>query len=97
MQSVRRPSIGPGRSCWSAQAGPRRNVYVANGVAILASRRLPAWIGWVGLVLGVASVTPAAIAGFFGLVLWPPVVGILTYLRSSRPETAGAVVEPAPA
>jgi hypothetical protein len=71
--------------------------YLASGVAILASRRLPAWMGWVGVVLGIASVTPAAIAGFFGLVLWPAVIGIVIYLRTGQPEGSSAVAAPAAA
>lgn len=71
--------------------------YVASGVAILHSRALPAWLGVVMVVLGIATVTPAAVAGFFGLVLWPAVVGVMIYVRSGRAEGAVAVAEPAPA
>lgn len=71
--------------------------YVASGVAVLVSRRLPAWMGWVGIALGIVSVTPAAVAGFFGLVLWPAIVGVVIYLRTREPEASAAVPDPAPA
>lgn len=67
---------------------------IASGLAILATGALPAWLGWVALVLGIATAIPPV--GFIALlvfVLWTLVVSILIFARSERGESA----EPAPA
>jgi hypothetical protein len=61
---------------------------IAAGLAILRGARLPKWLGWVILVLGVASPTPAAEMALFGLVIWIAVVSILIFLRSAPANAA---------
>lgn len=57
------------------------------GLAIVRFRILPAWLGWVALVLAAASFTPAGIfAAGLGL-LWTLVASIVLYARS--PVAAG--------
>lgn len=56
---------------------------IAAGLAILRGARLPKWLGWVIIVLGVASPTPAAEIALFGLVIWIALVSILIFLRSA--------------
>jgi hypothetical protein len=65
---------------------------IASGLAILGGVGLPAWLGWVALVLGIATAIPPV--GFIGLlvfVLWSLIVSILIFVRSKR----GDGVEPA--
>jgi nitrate reductase NapE component len=71
--------------------------YIASGVAVIRSRALPVWLGWLAIVVGIVSVTPAAVIGFFGLIVWPLVLGILIYVRSGRQQAKPAVAAPAPA
>ena len=62
---------------------------VASGLAIIGGADLPAWLGWVALVLGV--LTAAGPIGFFGLLallLWSLIASILIYLRSGEGETS---------
>lgn len=62
---------------------------VASGLAILGSRALPVWLGWVALILGIICAIPPI--GFFALlllVLWTLIVSIMVFLRSTAEETA---------
>jgi hypothetical protein len=59
--------------------------YLAMGAAILRGRLLPAWLGWVSLVLGVlaASLILAFIA-FVATGLWVIVVAIMLWARAGH-------------
>jgi hypothetical protein len=67
---------------------------IAAGLAILRGARLPKWLGWVIIVLGVASPTPAAEIALFGLVIWIAVVSILIFLRSAPAKAAPSADAP---
>jgi hypothetical protein len=54
---------------------------IGNGVAILTSRALPPWVGWLGIAIGVLSVTPLALVAFLGLGLWILILGVLLTAR----------------
>jgi len=56
---------------------------IAAGAAILRSRRLPAWLGWASIVIGL---TPVWILQFLLLYVWAVVVSILLYRRSDPTE-----------
>jgi hypothetical protein len=62
---------------------------IAAGLAILRGATLPKWLGWVAIVLGVASPTPAALVALLGLLVWIVVVSILIFIRS-KPTAASA-------
>jgi MFS family permease len=63
---------------------------IGAGITALASRLLPAWLGWLALALGVISLAgPGGFVGFFGAPLWLLVGGTLLGLRDR-----GAVTEP---
>jgi hypothetical protein len=68
--------------------------FLATGAAILRGRLLPAWLGWVSLVLGVlaASLILAFIA-FVATGLWVIVVAIMLWARAAH---EGAEQESAP-
>jgi hypothetical protein len=59
--------------------------YLATGAAILRGRRLPAWLGWVSLVLGVlaASLILAFIA-FVATALWVIAVAIILWTKAAH-------------
>ncbi len=58
---------------------------LASGVAILRGGALPSWLGWVAVVLGVVSTTPASLLAFLVTLLWIVVVAVLLARRASRP------------
>lgn len=53
------------------------------GIAILRSKALPGWLGWVSIVIGIVVVTPAEFAAFLAFALWTAIVSVLTWRRSS--------------
>ena len=64
---------------------------LASGPAIVRSGALPSWTGWVALVLGVASLTPA---GFFAIVLmlvWVLAISVMLFQRGGTPPPATGV------
>ena len=68
--------------------------YLATGAAILRGRLLPAWLGWVSLVLGVLAATLIlAFIAFVATALWVIVVAIMLWIRATR---EGAEQESAP-
>jgi hypothetical protein len=61
---------------------------IANALAILLYRPLPAWLGWIALLFGVISVTPIGFFGFLGTMGWVLVVSILLVVRGRRASVA---------
>jgi hypothetical protein len=61
---------------------------ISAGVAILRGAPLPKWLGWVAIVIGVATFTPALFFALFALLLWVLIVSFLVYRRS------GSAIEP---
>jgi hypothetical protein len=61
---------------------------VVIGIAIIRGRTLPAWLGWVSVVIGVVVVTPAEFAAFFAFAVWTVIVSVLTWRRSAVIATA---------
>ena len=54
----------------------------ASGWAIVRSRLLPVWIGWLGLVFGVVAVFPLGFFAFLGAGVWTLIVSILLTMRA---------------
>ena len=67
------------------------------GLALLVSRVLPRWLGWVAIVAGVVSLAgPGGFVGFFVAPVWMLVVGIMFAVRRADTEPAAtSVAEPA--
>ena len=62
-----------------------------NGLAIVKSKALPQWLGWVAIVIGVLSVAaPIAWFSLFSLLGWTLVASILVYLRQGERAPAPA-------
>jgi hypothetical protein len=67
---------------------------ITTAIAILRTRALPVWLGWVALAFGVVSITPVGFFGTFVLLVWSVIVAILVYLRAEQPAGAPAVTAP---
>jgi hypothetical protein len=69
---------------------------ISAGVAILRGGPLPKWLGWVAIVIGIATFTPALFFALFVLLVWVIVVSVLIYLRSgtATPAVVAATAQP---
>lgn len=61
---------------------------IANGIATIRYGILPAWLGWIAILIGVVAVTPIGFAGFLATVVWVLVVSILLYVRGGAAQPA---------
>ncbi len=62
---------------------------ISSGLAILSGAKLPRWLGWVAIVLGiVAIIPPISFPALFGFVIWSLIVSILIYRRSGPASPA---------
>ena len=52
------------------------------GISVVRNGVFPKWIGWVAIVLGVASFTPAGFFGFLGGLVLIVIIGIVGVMRS---------------
>ncbi len=68
---------------------------LAAGLSIVRHGGLPKWMGWVAIVLGVVSATPAGFVGFLGAGLWIAIASVMLFLRADEPDAPGAVPPPA--
>ena len=66
---------------------------IGNGLAIVRSRALPRWLGWVAFVLGIVGMTPAGFFAFIGVMAWSLIVCVLisTCEAAGRPHPPLAV------
>jgi hypothetical protein len=64
---------------------------LAAGVLSLRTRALPAWLGWVAVVLGIVSLTPVGFFAFLASILWVAVVSVVLYRRPLEAAAAPAV------
>jgi hypothetical protein len=64
---------------------------LASGLAILRGARLPKWLGWVAIVLGIAAlIPPSSFPALLGFAIWSVVVSILIYRRTGGAQKPGA-------
>jgi hypothetical protein len=64
---------------------------VSAGIAVVKSGVLPAWLGWVAIVLAILGPTPIGFVSFLGGALWILVASVLLTMRArdtARPATA---------
>lgn len=64
------------------------------GLAIVLGRALPAWLGWLGIVLGVMAFTPLGFVAFLGGAIWVIIASVLLTLERRR-STPVAPADPA--
>lgn len=62
---------------------------ISAGAAIIRSRALPVWLGWVALVFGIIGMTPMGWFTFLLGLVWVAVVAVLMIVRAGAPEGAG--------
>jgi hypothetical protein len=60
---------------------------IGTGIAVVKTGALPAWLGWVAIVLGVVAVTPAGFFAFMALGIWTLIVSVMLSMRAGA-ETA---------
>jgi hypothetical protein len=65
------------------------------GLAILRGAALPKWLGWLAIVIGIVSATPASFFAFLAAMVWSLIVGILLYVRGGAVTAAPAPSAPA--
>ena len=51
-------------------------LFLASGIAIVRGTALPAWLGWVAIVIGIAALTPVAFGALFFGGIWILVVSV---------------------
>jgi hypothetical protein len=66
---------------------------LASSLVILRTRVLPAWLGWVALLLGIISFTPIGFFSFLAVLAWVAVVSIMLFQKESG---AGPAQSPIP-
>ena len=60
---------------------------LASGLSIVRHGALPKWLGWVAIVLGVISMTPAGFVGFLGAAVWVVIVSVMLSMRARAAQT----------
>jgi hypothetical protein len=63
---------------------------IGSGSAVLAGRRLPAWTGWLAIVLGLVSLVPIPNSGALTAGVWTLLVSILLVIRGGSAMPAGS-------
>ena len=63
---------------------------IATGISSIRSRALPAALGWIALVIGVAAVTPIGYFAFLAFGLWTLATSIVLWQRGTRGGPAPA-------
>ena len=58
---------------------------LAAGLAILRTKVLPVWLGWVAFVLGIVSLTPVGFFAFFVVLAWIAVVSVMLFRQQPDP------------
>jgi hypothetical protein len=57
---------------------------VAASLAALRARVLPAWAGWIGILLGIAAIFSIFFFPQIGIAIWLVVAGALLFLSRER-------------
>jgi Domain of unknown function (DUF4386) len=63
---------------------------LASGISVVRHGALPKWLGWLGVVVGILSYTPAFPATFIGAPLFILITSIILLMRSRSGGTAAA-------
>ena len=67
---------------------------LAAGISVVRHGALPAWLGWVAILFGVASVTPVGFFAFLGGALWIGVVSVILAMRARSAPASPTSPEP---
>jgi hypothetical protein len=63
--------------------------FLATGLAVVRYGGMPAWLGWIAVLLGVIGVTPIGFVSFMAGGLWVLGVSVLLALRARKTGGAG--------
>lgn len=61
---------------------------ISSGIAVLETRALPVWLGWVAIALAVIGFTPIGFFAFIATALWIAIVSIMLTMRSQADTPA---------
>lgn len=61
---------------------------MAAGIAIVRTRALPVWLGWIAIVFAVVALTPVGFFAFFAAGIWTLIASVLIYTRQDTPTLA---------
>jgi hypothetical protein len=70
---------------------------LAAGLSIVRHGALPAWLGWVAIVIALGTLTPAGFIAFLLAALWIAVVSVMLTMRARRGDEAQPATPPAAA
>ena len=69
---------------------------IASGLAVLRGARLPKWLGWAAIVIGiVVLIPPLSFPALLAFAIWTVIVSILVYVRTGG--AGSGAPEPSPA
>ena len=60
---------------------------LATGFSVVRHGALPKWLGWIAIVLGVVSLTPAGFVGFLGAGVWILIASVMLSMRARAAQT----------
>jgi hypothetical protein len=63
---------------------------IATGIAVVRFGALPAWMGYVAVILGLAAVSPIGFFAFLATGIWILIASVLLYLRDQPGVTPSA-------
>ena len=69
---------------------------ISTGIVAIRSKVLPAWLGWITLLIGIAALTPAGFFAFLAFGLWSLVVSVMLWRAMAPATPAHQPAAPAP-
>jgi hypothetical protein len=75
-------------------AGGGAVLLIASAITIIRTGALPVWLGWIALVLGIASATPAGFFAFLGFLVWTAIVSVFLWRASATPAAPPPAAPP---
>jgi hypothetical protein len=65
-------------------AGGLGTLLISTGILSIRSSALPAWLGWIALLIGVVAITPAGFFAFLAFGLWTIAASIVLWQAGAR-------------
>ena len=57
---------------------------LASGLSIVRHKSLPAWLGWIAIVIGIAGLTPVGFFAFLGTGVWIIVASVMLLIEEGK-------------
>ena len=64
---------------------------IAVSIAVLRARSLPAWVAWLGVVAGIASIFSIFFFPWIVIAVWLVVAGVLLFVSTGRRASASVL------